>query len=363
MQIFLNTGGGFNGPNIINANGLSDIGVGDFNNDGSDDLVVPTSASTTVNLFLADGTGGFGAAIPLSFPGNPVGRTVGVGDFNGDGKLDFVTAPAMGGDIVTFFGDGTGGFGMPIVSNTSAMGAGYLEVADMNGDGHLDLITNLNSNSVLVLFGDGMGAFLTEVAVPSAGFNYEVTVADVNGDGQPDIAIPNNNTNTVNMYLSTAINPFPTNAGQAIALYNSLPTNVAGYGDGKISSLATYSNQQTVKGVDANIGYHMKVGITVAANQVGTWGFRVGPDFGYGGTIVVDGVPIVSNFMSMDWNNSFTNPSQSLTGQVNLTLGMHVLEVYGFDDCCDLPGTVQFTAPGISSLWTPVNNMAINTCG
>src|ERR1043165_9500390 len=68
------------------------VAVGDFNEDGKQDLVVANSYffANDVSLLLGDGTGGFGPAKHFSVGRKPV--FVVVGDFNGAHNLDFAPA-------------------------------------------------------------------------------------------------------------------------------------------------------------------------------------------------------------------------------------------------------------------------------
>jgi hypothetical protein len=78
-------------------------------------------------------------------------------------------------------------------------------VADLNGDGHADIVTtNWNfsgptqiAGNVSVRLGDGTGSF-----GPAANFGvgrapYSVAIADVNGDGKPDLAVANRGSNSI----------------------------------------------------------------------------------------------------------------------------------------------------------------------
>src|SRR5437660_8829508 len=102
-------------------------------------------------------------------------------------------------------------FTAPAVYNSGGNGAERVAVADVNGDGKLDLIvTNECANSrscvsgsVGVRLGNGDGTFRAAVSYTSGGSGTpnSVVVADVNGDGKPDLLVantcdPNNNCST-----------------------------------------------------------------------------------------------------------------------------------------------------------------------
>ena len=136
-----------------------------------------------------------------------------VADVNGDGKSDLVVANQCSGSdfcvgsgtVGVLLGNGDGTFQTAL---TYASGGSFLNavaVADVNGDDRPDLIlTNGCANigggvcsgegAVGVLLGNGDGTFQAAVTYPSGGFdnfNSMVAVADVNGDGQPDIVVMN----------------------------------------------------------------------------------------------------------------------------------------------------------------------------
>src|SRR5438128_978480 len=77
----------------------------------------------------------FGAA--TSFPVGSSPRSVAVGDFNGDGRLDPAVANFNGATVSILLGTGTGAFG----AATNPVGSGRLSAAvgGCNGDGRLDL--------------------------------------------------------------------------------------------------------------------------------------------------------------------------------------------------------------------------------
>ena len=76
-------------------------------------------------------------------------------------------------------------------------------VADLNGDGMPDIITaNAFDNTVSVLLGNGNGTFQPQQTFAVGSRPYSVAVADVNGDGKPDIVTTNYGGNSVSVLLN-----------------------------------------------------------------------------------------------------------------------------------------------------------------
>src|SRR5262249_20921395 len=104
--------------------------------------------------WLGNGDGTFRTALAA-----PTGTTgAALGDFNGDGKLDVVTANSAGGTVSWMLGNGDGTFG-PAQQFAAGPAPGRVMVADFNGDGLPDVaVLGHDASSrptTTVLFNDG----------------------------------------------------------------------------------------------------------------------------------------------------------------------------------------------------------------
>jgi hypothetical protein len=187
--IFDNHSGSFFLPNQVLRSPSIGLAEADFNRDGKLDLLVTGSLSQNsgyANIYLGNGNGTFAGATNIyheTGSGNPA-----VGDFNGDGKLDFAVPYDNGGStgVAIYLGNGDGTFQSP-KSYGVADRATTASVADINGDGKLDIITNGG-----VLLGNGDGTFTTGAAIDVCNSGCPVSnpqIGDFNGDGKLDVAI------------------------------------------------------------------------------------------------------------------------------------------------------------------------------
>jgi hypothetical protein len=107
----------------------------------------------------------------------------------------------------------------------------------------------------------------------------------------------------------------PSSTATAISTFDALTaTASAGYGCLNVTSLNGLHNQSVSGGGSSNIGYHEAATFVVGPTQVGTWQFRWGPDFGFGGTLLVDGVELQSRWTDMWWSGG--SPTRTNTWPV-----------------------------------------------
>ena len=183
------------------------IAVADVNGDGKSDVFVGNScalgncAKSVVSLLLGSGDGTFQAARTLD-PGAVDPVSIAVQDINGDGKPDLLIANACinpndcTGELSVLFGNGDGTFQTAQTYATGGYVASSIWVADVNGDGKPDVLvantdvspTDFGGGVISVFLANGDGTFRSPQIYGSGGFStLGVTVADVNGDSRPDL--------------------------------------------------------------------------------------------------------------------------------------------------------------------------------
>lgn len=227
------------------------IAIGDLNCDRHPDIVVGHHCSSfdacldasTVGLLLGNGDGTFQPAVIYS---SGVGGIVSLAieDVNGDGKPDLIVlgcgpaAPTClnftNSRVAILLGNGDGTFQPPVTYDSGSVDATSVAVADLNGDGKPDIVAahvcdNCSEGTVSILLGNGDGTFGSPVTYDSGGsVATSVAIRDVNGDGKPDLLVGNG--------YSCSNDP---------SCFNG-PTGVVGVllgnGDGTFKSAVTYSS-------------------------------------------------------------------------------------------------------------------------
>jgi hypothetical protein len=151
----------------------------------------------------------------------PVGTsptTVASADFDGDGNADLASSNYGSDNVTVRLGDGNGIF-EEVAGGPFLVGDGPTSAAsaDLNGDGDADLaVSNWSSNEVSVLLGNGDGTFdaRTNYATGSSQ-GTSVTSADFDGDGNRDLAVSNAGQDDVSVLLGNGDGTF-----QAARLYS-----------------------------------------------------------------------------------------------------------------------------------------------
>ena len=179
--------------------GLSmDAGVADFDADGDLDIVIANEFRPNI-LLLNDGAGRFSDGSSRLPGASRDSEDVGIADFDGDGDLDIVVVSEDDRTNELYFNDGAGRFTdegsrLPVEGTTNGV-----VVADVNGDGLPDILFANNGQDAVVI-NDGTGNFTDETAdrLPrSADVTQDHELGDVDGDGDLDLIVANEGANAL----------------------------------------------------------------------------------------------------------------------------------------------------------------------
>jgi hypothetical protein len=236
-------------PNTTHGTGPTSLAVGDFNGDGNLDLSLgQISFVVSPTLVFGDGRGNFSAplnvptgskdvadfnhdvhsdmaVVPSCFTDCQVTVSLGqttntfitqqttllginhanitaIGDLNGDGIADLVTTGDGVLEVWLGKGDGTFTQGVRVdissfIGSGTGPGTGSAAIVDLDGDGRNDVVLAPRSfttslffpapQAFMVFYALGNGTFEPPVLVPLSHYYFNLTVADLNRDGRPDL--------------------------------------------------------------------------------------------------------------------------------------------------------------------------------
>jgi hypothetical protein len=204
LLILRGTGdGSFQTPGItvdVGGDPYLSMAIGDIEGDSRLDIVTPNPRNVGVIINRSDEDIAFVKASPVPAQ-TPF--AVGLGDFNGDRSLDLITASDEGSPLVQlFWGDGNGDFEEAQASPLQfAAGGKTIAVGDFNGDGVADaVIASYQSPDVLMILG-GQDSIRTGY-LRGDEHPWGLAIADFNEDGRDDVVIGDDETQRAIIYLS-----------------------------------------------------------------------------------------------------------------------------------------------------------------
>jgi tetratricopeptide (TPR) repeat protein len=234
------------------------------------DLVIANSSSNTVSVLLGNGDGTFTEAPGSPFATGKQPSAVVIADFNGDGNVDFAVANKGDNSISVFQGDGTGAFTpfpkspflLPNVVASSEAGPTAMVTGNFRNQGKPDLaVVNENSNTVSILLAsedssfDGTFAEATNSPITVGKTPVAIAAGDLNGDAIPDLAVVNQADNTVTILLNNGDATFNQPAGSPLATATT-PAGVAiaNFTNGATNDLVVTNTGQGTVGIYVGLG-------------------------------------------------------------------------------------------------------------
>jgi hypothetical protein len=239
-----NVGPGLNG--VLTA-GYRQIGVADFNGDGSPDVVAPNFRAGDVSVLLGTGAGGFQPQ--RTFDAVPSPDSLVTGNFvTGSTSADIAVLqnfPQGNGasQLAILVGRGDGTFRPAVLYPTDfADGAGPMVVGDFTGNGIDDIIVfSKNEAKGEIFLGNGNGTFQPGTEFATGENTYAAEAVDLNGNGTLDLITTGTNGGAVYVQMGNGNGTF----GPAVPYMVMQPT--AG-NDVGVFGLAVVGFDSTVSG-------------------------------------------------------------------------------------------------------------------
>jgi hypothetical protein len=163
-----------------------------------------------------------------------------VADLNGDGKPDIIAldggalGSANNGGVYVLLNNGDKTF--KVSGHYLLNEPGTVAIADINGDGKPDMVVGQQgANSVAVFLGNGDGTFQNPTMVAAAGIVISVLIADFNRDGKMDLAV-----NTLGSGGFPSVNPIAILLGDGKGNFSPASTVLPG-GDAMILATGDFN--------------------------------------------------------------------------------------------------------------------------
>ncbi|UPT70464.1 MAG: VCBS repeat-containing protein [Flavobacterium sp. JAD_PAG50586_2] len=276
-----NFGDSFNVEN--NVSSVQSIYPADIDGDGDQDILscyTIDGGSQGVTWYRNNGTGSnYGSRILIS---NAVSNTNSVyaGDLDGDGDMDVASASGVDDKIAWYKNlDGLGTFGTQQVLTLTADGAQVVRITDVDADGDKDVVFGSNTDKKIGWFNnlDGQGNFSSEILIgQNTGDIRDIYFSDMDADGDLDFLTAGldirlfNNTNNTGSFTSSILTK-SIDGGRVVSVDDldgdgDKDIAVASYWDDKISwyrnldGQGNYYNTQTIISTDLNGATSVRIG-------------------------------------------------------------------------------------------------------
>lgn len=205
LNYFLQSSGGQLQSGTAVATGTSmaaQFTAGDLDGDGVTDVAISDRSNTTApNVFALYGVQSAlpGAPVALPFQATQSQRYAGpvaIGDLNGDGRTDIVTAnvpilSTLTPQVQMFLRQANGTYAAPTVMDAEQILTRML-VRDFDNDGRNDIAIGIGAAGLTVAYNNGgwFSSFAPDLrpTTGQSGMAFPETVADFNGDGRVDFA-------------------------------------------------------------------------------------------------------------------------------------------------------------------------------
>ncbi len=187
-------------PNIIDnaeptANAANTVTTGDFDGDGDIDIIGGAFQADYFSIYLNDGSGNFTRNTIDNGATADGARYVTAFDLDEDGDLDILATSSTADAYLWYENDGSGVFITHVIDSSSLSDEAYsIDAADFDDDGDMDVVGGANAGDALVVYANDGNENFTVFNVLSVGDNRTngvrvARVADLDQDLDPDIVV------------------------------------------------------------------------------------------------------------------------------------------------------------------------------
>ena len=232
------------------------VAVADLDGDGFPDVLSASLTDHKVAWYRNNGDGTFSAQQIITTQ-NMEPSAIAAADLDGDGKPDVITGchfPFPNGRLAWHKNLGGGNFGPQQIISTGYAYITSIAVADLDNDGKPDIVcTGLFDNQIAWHKNLGGGQFgaaqvIGVLSGPNAAKGpYQAVVADIDGDGLPDIVSASTTDNKIAWYRNLGGGAFGPQQVISTDVIRASTVAAADFdGDGRIDVIAGGANDNTV---------------------------------------------------------------------------------------------------------------------
>lgn len=181
-----------------------DIAVADFDGNGTMDLAVTVDQPDRVQFFFGNGAGGFPTSTTVLMPAGSSPAAIVAGDFDANGSMDCGVSLKNNNSVMLLINSGAGVFSF---GSSAAVGQEprYMTAVDLNGDAFPDLVTaNRDTDDITVVM-NSFGTLGAGVSLAAGQRPQGIASGDLNGDGAPDVVCSNHDSRTLSVFTGNGL--------------------------------------------------------------------------------------------------------------------------------------------------------------
>ncbi len=258
------------------------VAISDVDGDGKPDLVIADYNANTVSILrnttVTDSINLNSFAAKVDFAVGTGPHALAIGDLNGDGKPDIIVANQGSSTISILANLASSGtinaasLGTQVVLPSNGESPYHVSVGNIDGDSLPDIVVanqiGRNISVIRNIYGAGSitaSSFAAGVNFATNIYPFSAAVGDLDGDGKPDIAVPDYGSNAISVFRNAALNTLPVSFLTFTGKYQSPGNALLSWKTATETNIAYYSVQRSLNSsVYAEVG---RVGVIGAGHQ------------------------------------------------------------------------------------------------